>query len=99
MTQDSNKVKKNLFLIIVLLIGLGGGIMLGMVIQQMIFIAGAVEIAEGLEGTEFNIEIDLNETILVDTMMNRMEDMFEEPEKEEETKYSSGPTYNSTRLG
>ena len=44
------------------------GYILGILVQQSLFIKGAVEIAEGLEGTEFNIEIDINETIMVDRM-------------------------------
>lgn len=62
---------KNLVLIfIVLAVGVIGGIILGMSIQQMIFIAGAVEFAEGLEGTSIEINIDLNETQLVEGFTN-----------------------------
>ena len=43
-----------------------GGMMIGMIIQQMIFTASAVEFGESLEGVTFNIEVDLNETIIVD---------------------------------
>ncbi len=63
-----NKKQKNekIFLIMFVLgIGLIGGFVVGMMIQQMIFIAGAIEIAEGLEGTTFNIEVDINETELI----------------------------------
>lgn len=45
------------------------GFILGMVLQQSHFIKGAVLVAEGLEGTEFNIEVDINETIMVDRMI------------------------------
>lgn len=44
------------------------GFILGMVLQQENFKKGAVMVAEGLEGTSFNIEIDINETIMVDRM-------------------------------
>jgi hypothetical protein len=45
-----------------------GGFMLGMIMQQMILTASFVEIAEGLEGTNINVEIDLNETKLAEDM-------------------------------
>lgn len=61
--------RKNTFLWAVILgmgIGLLGGVLLGIHIQQMIFIAGAVEFAEGLEGTNIEINIDFNETQLIE---------------------------------
>ena len=51
--------------IIVLTLGLLVGFILGSVLQQAHFIKGAVEIIEGLEGTTFNIEVDINETQLI----------------------------------
>jgi len=60
------------------------GFSIGMLIQQQIFIKSGYEIARGLEGTEFNIEIDINETIMVDRMMeyfNETEDFRNVPEK------------------
>lgn len=58
-------------------VALIGGVLIGMLLQQMLFFGGAVEIAEGLEGTTFNIEIDLNETLLVDRMTENMEPLIE----------------------
>jgi len=60
------KTKIPYMLIIGLAVGLLGGIILGMIIQQMIFTASAVEVGESLEGTTFNVEVDLNETQLVE---------------------------------
>jgi len=60
-------INKNLlYTFIILGVGIIGGIVLGMTIQQMIFIAGAVEFAEGLEGTNIEINVALNETQLVE---------------------------------
>lgn len=42
------------------------GVIIGMILQQMIFTASAVEIARGLEGTTFNVEVNLNETQLIE---------------------------------
>ena len=54
------------YMLIGVAIGILGGILLGMVLQQMILTAQMVEFGESLEGTTFNIEVDLNETVLVD---------------------------------
>lgn len=80
MTQNKQEMKKKFIatLLLGVAIGLLGGILLGMVIQQMIFIAGAVEVAEGLEGTTFNIEVDINETIMVDRMFEYLNETLEE---------------------
>ena len=59
------------------------GFILGIVVQQSIFIKGAVEVAQGLEGTEFNIEIDINETIIVDRMFELFNDTFQDDLKVE----------------
>jgi len=64
-----NKRQKNIIICLVILamgMGIIGGLVIGMLIQQMIFVAGAVEIAEGLEGTNIEINIDINETKLVE---------------------------------
>ena len=62
-------------------LGIFGGIILGMLIQQLIFMGGVVEVAEGLEGTTFNIEVDVNETIMVDRMIEFFNDTIQK-EKE-----------------
>lgn len=48
------------------------GVVVGMILQQELFIKSVIDIAEGLEGTTFNIEIDLNETLIVDRTMDKM---------------------------
>jgi len=63
------KKKSNVNLVFVLTIvaiALFGGIYIGMVIQQMIFIAGMVEFGESLEGTSIEVNVDLNETQLIE---------------------------------
>ena len=63
MTKE--KTNKKLFVLVFLGVALGliGGITLGMTIQQMIFGAGLIHIAEAFSG---EINIDLNETELVE---------------------------------
>lgn len=55
-------------LLIGLLIGLSFGVILGMTLQQRLFINGAVEFGESLEGTNIDAEIniDFNETLLIE---------------------------------
>ena len=60
------KKDKTRYFILGILVGLLGGMILGMATQQMIFIISAVEFGESLEGTTFNIEIDINETKLIE---------------------------------
>ncbi len=64
----------NLLLYIAFGIGLIGGITIGMILQQMIFTASFVEIGHSLKGTTFNLEIDLNETELVDRSYEKMKE-------------------------
>ncbi len=59
------------------------GYILGSVLQQSLFIKGAVEVAEGLEGTTFNIEVDINETIMVDRFFELFNDTLQDDLKEE----------------
>ena len=64
-----NKEIKRVIIILFLfgvMLGTIFGIILGMVLQQSIFIEGTIKVAEGLEGTSFEINIDLNETELVE---------------------------------
>ena len=48
------------------------GFVFGMIVQQQMLIKSAYEVARGLEGTTFNIEVDINETLMVDSMMDKM---------------------------
>jgi len=62
-----NKLKGVILLLIIgVLVGLLGGIPIGMILQQMLLIDGAIGIGESLEGTTFNVEVDINETQMVD---------------------------------
>lgn len=58
--------KKLVFVLIIVAIALFVGIYMGMIIQQMIFIAGMVEFGESLEGTSIEVNVDLNETQLIE---------------------------------
>jgi len=51
------------------------GYIVGMIMQQQHFIKGAVEIAEGLEGTNFEVNVDVNETLIMDRMENILAQM------------------------
>ncbi|KKK53604.1 hypothetical protein LCGC14_3093130 [marine sediment metagenome] len=74
-TEDARKVFI-LFLILGMMIGVIGGIIIGMIMQQMIFTAAAVEIGESLEGTIENVEIDLNETQIIERYTDFMEEVI-----------------------
>jgi len=64
--QDKVNHIITLGVILSLMVGMICGIIIGMTIQQMIFTAAAVEIAEGFDGAEINVEIDLNETQIIE---------------------------------
>ena len=49
------------------------GIVGGMMLQQAIFQATLMKVADNLEGVQ--IDIDLNETIMIDAMMDSFEEM------------------------
>ncbi len=70
------KKYKLLFLIGMITISLIGGIQIGMILQQQIFTLSLVEIAQGLEGTTFNIEVDINETLMVDRTTENMKEIL-----------------------
>ncbi len=70
-TKENKKSKIALLLILGCLIGLLGGIPVGMIMQQMMLTSAAVEIGESLEGTTFDVSVDINETQMVDRIMDR----------------------------
>lgn len=80
MTEQQTKqkeTKKSLWLTIISTgLGMLAGICIGIVLQQMLFIAGAIEIAEALEGTNFNVTIDINETMMMEMALEGMEDII-----------------------
>ena len=61
-------------------VALIGGIMIGAVVQQMIFGALAVEFAEGLEGTNIEVNVDINETMIVEGTREALLFIFNETE-------------------
>ncbi len=81
--KEKQKNKGTYLLITGVLVGLIGGIMLGMLIQQMMFTAAAVEVGRSLEGSTFDIEIDINETHMVDRMMYNFLPIFNLTEEQE----------------
>lgn len=70
-------MKTNKIIIISLIIGLIGGIFIGMIIQQIIIIKSISKAGEGLEGviSNMNIEIDINETKLVEEIWKILPDL------------------------
>lgn len=74
--KKQRKEQKNNLVILILILGIAIGILsgipMGMVMQQSLFTAAAVEVGESLEGTTFNVEIDFNETQLMDRMAEIM---------------------------
>lgn len=61
------------FLISMVAFALVGGMVVGMVLQQQLFYLGLVQVAEGLEGTTFNVEVDFNETLMIDGITENMQ--------------------------
>jgi len=61
-------MKNETIILIIVIAGVGllGGIWLGMIFQQMIFTASLVEFGESLEGTNIEINVNLNETQLIE---------------------------------
>ena len=59
-------------------IGVLVGVLIGIQIQQMIFIVGMVEFGESLEGTNIEVNIDLNETQLVEGFTKFFNESFQE---------------------
>ena len=66
------------FLLSIAGIGVIGGIIIGMITGQMVFKVIVVEVGESLEGTTFNIEVDLNETQLIEGFKESFIPIFNE---------------------
>ena len=65
------RFKLNNYQLILILIGMTcfiGGFMIGSLMQQKIFIQAGYEVARGLEGANVELNIDINESIMVDRM-------------------------------
>ena len=67
--KPKTKRKISIWIIIVGIIGILVGIWMGMILQQMIFIQGLTDFGESLEGTSFELNINMNETIMMDRMI------------------------------
>ena len=66
--------KKYLVALIFFLIGFGfiGGFFAGMIYQQTILFLGLANALQSLEGNSFNLEIDINETLMTDRVTENM---------------------------
>lgn len=80
--QDVNWTFR-LIAIVVCLLFFVTGMYAGSVLTIEHLFKGAVMIAEGLEGTTFNIEVDINETLMVDRITENLNEygVFELPLK------------------
>jgi len=70
-------MKTNKIIIISLIIGIIVGMFIGMVIQQIIIVKSISKARESLEGvvSKINIEVDINETKLVETIWKILPDL------------------------
>jgi len=70
-------------IIIFLLIGFIVGLITGMIIQQVIIVESISTVGESWEGviSNMNIEIDLNETVLVEETLKMFPELNGEKEK------------------
>lgn len=85
-TKQKGTDRGTLLLFIGFCIGLLGGILFGMISQQMILTVAAVEIAEGFEGSEINVEVDFNETQIIEGYTEFLEEVIVPVLKEEALK-------------
>jgi len=79
MTKTKQKAERNkgtYLLIMGALVGLIGGMMIGMLLQQMILTAAVVEVGESLEGTTFNVEVEINETQIMNEYRDILTDII-----------------------
>ena len=67
--------------LILLLVGLFfvTGMYAGSILQQEHFIKGAVKVAEGLQGSNFDVTIDINETTLIEGFRDILNDTMHIP--------------------
>ncbi len=54
------------------------GLWAGFVLHESLMIKGAVAIAEGLEGTTFNINVDVNETEITNAIIEFFNESLED---------------------
>lgn len=66
MNKKLQRRKESMAFVVGITVGIIIGVIMGMLLQQMIFKISMIEFGESLEGTTINIEIDLNETELLE---------------------------------
>lgn len=81
--EKQKKDKGNYLLITGVIIGLFGGMIIGMMVQQAIFVSAVAEVGRSLEGSTFDIEIDINETHMVDRIIDNFLPVFNLTEEQE----------------
>ena len=64
-----------LILIVMCLLCFVTGLYVGSLLQQEHFIKAAVQLAEGLEGTNIEMNFNLNETLMVDRVYEHLEEL------------------------
>ncbi len=72
--KDKKKNSHILYLLIIGGIGIIGGMLIGMMLQQLIIQSSIIEVASALEGSNFELTIDINETLMVDRTMDKMKE-------------------------
>lgn len=78
--KEMKKIKP--FLIIAIILGIFIGIPIGMILQQMSFTASAVQIGKSIEGNTLNVEVDINETQLIEGLRETFLPLLNETIKE-----------------
>lgn len=72
--------KTKLLILGLVIISLMVGFWIGMIVQQMIFTTSVIGIAEAFEGNTLNIEININETLMVDRMFSHINNSLNQSE-------------------
>lgn len=73
MNNKQNKKKySGILMFSLIVIAFIGGLLSGMVLQQQILFVGLGQAFQGLEGTTFNVEVDINETLMTDRVTENM---------------------------
>ncbi|MCK9429485.1 MAG: hypothetical protein M0R17_05735 [Candidatus Omnitrophica bacterium] len=88
--MKKKKISKILGIVVIDLMLIYIGFILGMVYQQILFTISVEKIAEGLEGTNFNINVDFNETLMVDRTTNNLKDIMWEIQMQNCSKTQKG---------
>lgn len=79
--MKKEKNKQGLLLVFILLgIGFLGGFLIGIIYQQTMLTASIIKFGESIEGNTFNLEINLNETKLVEALQ---QELFQGPVRPE----------------